>query len=147
MVSEVLDELLVSGEVVISWAKGHQPFKLLLRPPIYFWSFDTDEGDGNPLKNGAKAGMSWLTRRYMENSLMKLSALEQSPSKTVGNVPIGFPSCWAGWMFPPPGMPPPPPPGSPPPPPGGPSPDRPVPPIGALDCIWVVMAVAINILV
>ena len=67
----------------------------------------------------------------MENSLRKLSAFEQSPSKIIGSAPMGFPSPWAGWLaFPPPGTPPPPPPGGPPPPP----PYGPAPPGMVLDC-------------
>ena len=78
----------------------------------------------------------------MENSLRKLSAFEQSPLKIVGNAPMGFPSPWAGWLgFPPLGAPPPPPPGGPPPP-----PDGPAPPGTVLDCTWVVMAVAIDMM-
>ena len=102
--------------------------------------------------NEARAGMLWLTRRYVENTLMKLSAFEQSPSEIVGSMPMGFPSCWADWALPlpcplPPGAPPPS--GGPPPPPapGGPPPDRSAPPAGVLDCSWVMMAMVINILV
>ena len=93
----------------------------------------------------------------MENSLRKLSALEQSPSKTAGSVPIGFPSGWVtGWLAlppapgmlpPPPGMPPLPPGAPPPPPPGGPPPDGPAPPGVEWDCTWVVMAMVIDIVV
>ena len=78
----------------------------------------------------------------MENSLRKLSAFEQSPSNMVGSAPMGFPSPTAACAgFPPP------PPGAPPPLPGGPPPppDGPVPPGVVLGCIWVVMAVVINI--
>ena len=97
--------------------------------------------------NEARAGTSWLTRRYVENSLMKLSAFKQSPSKIIGSALMGFPSCWAGWaLLPPPCSLPP---GTLPPPPAprGPPPYGPAPPVGVLDCIWVVMAVAINMLV
>ena len=70
---------------------------------------------------------------------------------------MGFPSCWAGWALPPPpcllppgtlppGTPPPPP-GGPSPAPGGPPPDEPAPSAGVLDCIWVIMAVEIDMLV
>ena len=90
----------------------------------------------------------------MENSLRKLSALEQSPLKTAGSTPIGFPSgCTTGWLAPPPtgtpppGAPPPPPGMPPPPPPGGPPPDGPNPPGMGLDCTWVVMAMVIDIVV
>ena len=88
----------------------------------------------------------------MENSRRKLSALERSPSNMVGNAPMGFPSPIAGCAgFPPPPPPPPgappPPPGAPPPLPGGPPPDGPAPPGVVLDCIWVVMAVVIDIFV
>ena len=83
---------------------------------------------------------------------MNLLAFEQSPSKIVSNAPMGFPSCWvAGWALPsppcllPPGTPPPPP-GGPPPVPRGPPPDGPAPPAGVLNCIWVMMAVVIDIL-
>ena len=64
---------------------------------------------------------------------------------------MGFPSptvACAGFPPPPPPGAPPPLPGAPPPPPGGPPPpDRPAPPGAVLDCIWVVMAVAIDIVV
>ena len=88
----------------------------------------------------------------MENSLRKLSAFERSPSNMVGSMPMGFLSptaACAGFPPPPPPCVPPPPPGAPgaPPPPGGPPPppDGPAPPGAVLGCIWVVMAVAIDI--
>ena len=80
----------------------------------------------------------------MENFLRKLSALEQSPSNMVGSAPMGFPSPIAACT----GFPPPPPPGAPPPPPDAPPPpppDGPAPPGAVLDCTWVVMAMAIDI--
>ena len=52
MVAEVLDKLLISGEVVTGWLRPYQPVKLLLSPLIDFWPFDASQGDGNPLYEG-----------------------------------------------------------------------------------------------
>ena len=79
---------------------------------------------------------------------MKLSAFKQSPSKIIGNAPMGFLSGWAAAcaFLPPPGGPPPLP-GGPLPLPEGPPlpPDGTVPPAKLLGCRQVMMAVAIDI--